>query len=677
MAVVTRRPSRTSSRIQAAPTYEGVAASFASAFQSALKNERIARFNNMVTAYSDGGISFDEFKNFVNGYIEEVGQNTSEGSDALKTLVKMQDVERGRSRENKRTELEAKYASSDGFISEQDRYRIESEMLSFEKPGTTEYTKQQQNIINSFENAQVEMVEQRRAELFEQYMAGGITPQEELAIIRELKTVANPESKIYRSLVQQEAQAIKGTQTGNTTGLQNEFSFFLADELANHDAIVQAHKLGEVDGLTRAETQFDSAEKIYTELAKLAQQGVNVPEEALQNARNMLNSAKILIDAYNNGQVFDVISKDGSVKTVTVDGRDPFTGQNVDFMAEPVQQNSATGLWEVVDQNGNVVEGSSALSTRQAALSRAKELGLDTSFTAVVRNPNGEMEKVRARREENGSFTIFDTDANGNEVPVNLTSIPSRMDLMESKPDIFKVLNLADQPVPENQIPKIQAPVFDQATGEALNSASSFDKLFQSFTGVSLFPDPNKLDLGMGQGQAARDNLTKALQGQNLGFDVEGNVTQAGQTIKPVTFRSSEIAKDVALTRKPTDAPFGSPTSGDLSASSLQKSLAGRDIKLSGPTFPTFASGGEVTQPFNQNSISIPEVSKLNFDFNIPMGATPSTPSMNFDSSNLDLGLDSFSAPKTTTAATSQPSFFQKAKDAASGLFNKFLGLFK
>src|SRR3990172_3343865 len=676
MAVVTRRPSRTSSRIQAAPTYEGVAASFASAFQSALKNERIARFNNMVTAYSDGGISFDEFKNFVNGYIEEVGQNTSEGSDALKTLVKMQDVERGRSRENKRTELEAKYASSDGFISEQDRYRIESEMLSFEKPGTTEYTKQQQNIINSFENAQVEMVEQRRAELFEQYMAGGITPQEELAIIRELKTVANPESKIYRSLVQQEAQAIKGTQTGNTTGLQNEFSFFLADELANQDAIVQAHKLGEVDGLTRAETQFDSAEKIYTELAKLAQQGVNVPEEALQNARNMLNSAKILIDAYNNGQVFDVISKDGSVKTVTVDGRDPFTGQNVDFMAEPVQQNSATGLWEVVDQNGNVVEGSSALSTRQAALNRAKELGLDTSFTAVIRNPNGEMEKVRARREENGSFTIFDKDANGNEIPVNLTSIPSRMDLMTSKPDIFKVLNNSEQPVTANESPKMQAPVFDQATGEALNSASSFDKLFQSFTGVSLFPDPTKLRLGMCQGEAARHNLTKALQGQNLAIDAEGNVTQSGQVLKPVTFKASEIGRDVQLAKKPTEAPLSAGASGDLSASSLQKSLAGKDVKLSGPTFPTFGAGGEVvSQPVNLPDLSIPEIPQLKFNFNLPQPTIPST-SSSIDTSGIpDLGT-SFNIPKTT-AASSQPSFFQKAKDTVSGLFNKFVGLYK
>ena len=166
MAVVTRRPSRSSSRIQAAPTYEGVAASFASTFQSAIKNERVARFNNMVTAYDDGAISFDEFKNFVNDYVEEVGQNTSEGADALKTLVKLQDVERGRQREGKRTELESKYASADGLISEQDRYRIESEMLAFEKPGTSEYTKQQQNIINSFENAQVELVEQRRADLF-------------------------------------------------------------------------------------------------------------------------------------------------------------------------------------------------------------------------------------------------------------------------------------------------------------------------------------------------------------------------------------------------------------------------------------------------------------------------------------------------------------------------------
>jgi len=664
MASITRRPSRTSSRIMAAPSYQGVASSFSSQFSAAITEQRRSRFDNMVTSYMDGGTSYEELQKFVKDYVDEVGQDTNEGSSALSTLVKLQATEKSRVRETKRSELEARYVTADGSISAEDRYKIEQELLGVESPGSKEFTAQQQRVISSFDEAQTEAVAKRRIELIDQFKSGGITPQEDLAITQELRAMANPDSTVYAQLVEQEARLLTSISTaGGTTNKTNALDFQAADTVSKLDSLQRQHQLGVVDGLTAAKAEQELYNQLYDTMVQMAQDGIAIDRGLLTQAQQGATFAQEKVGAYENGILFDVITKDGSVRSITPDGRDIQTGKTADYLNDPVQYNPLTQDWSVVNEEGEVVGRN--ITSESAARLTAKEMNLVSKFKYITKELDGSISVNTASRLDDGRFKLYGAGPEGEDLVAKAIAVDINL---ANQNDIFEP-QLYGSDIPQVVQPVTDIPPFTQTT--SIDSSPIMD--WARSTG--LLPDiPEMISAGeedkknlqpglsiAGQTTDAQKKLREVTAGQNLGIDSTGQVTRDGQAGRSgLTAARQDI-------RGPQIKLPGSSSNGlgsDLGVGALKSSISGLNFQQPQVQSPTALSIGGPKIP----KINLSPISQVNV-------STPNIKPVDLSSISLSSGANSspnFSGGYSQMPGISQP----KPEGLLSKIWGGIKGLF-
>ena len=217
MAILTSRPGGRISRIRPASTYSGIVARYASQIQAAQEAKETADIAEQLLLYRAGSITFDELTANVNDLLKGIPAGTMRKVKAQEDLLDAADDEKKRIKAEQRAKLESARTNLTDKLVEQginpsERLSIESALLKLETPGTEEYNRQQENVINSIENAESYKGEKRRAELMDQYKEGGITLEEELAIYQELRGVVNADSTIGRQYAEKEAQVMTSIQ---------------------------------------------------------------------------------------------------------------------------------------------------------------------------------------------------------------------------------------------------------------------------------------------------------------------------------------------------------------------------------------------------------------------------------------------------------------------------------
>ena len=190
MAILTSRPGGRISRIRPASTYSGIVARYASQIQAAQEAKETADIAEQLLLYRAGSITFDELTANVNDLLKGIPAGTMRKVKAQEDLLDAADDEKKRIKAEQRAKLESARTNLTDKLVEQginpsERLSIESALLKLETPGTEEYNRQQENVINSIENAESYKGEKRRAELMDQYKEGGITLEEELTIYQE------------------------------------------------------------------------------------------------------------------------------------------------------------------------------------------------------------------------------------------------------------------------------------------------------------------------------------------------------------------------------------------------------------------------------------------------------------------------------------------------------------
>lgn len=393
------------SRISPAPGYGSVISRYTDQIKSALAEEEQAEIEKTILDYKAGTITWDTLKSFLERKIIEEDDGTLKKVKLQQSLVDLGKFEAERVKNLKRSQLEAKMA--DKGITPQERYDIEKQLLGLETPGTDQYVAQQQKVITSFDNAETQRVMQKREELLKKYEAGGITPDEELAIILELKSIANPDSQVYNQLITQEQNAREKLDTYQKGEGLKSLTNTSRDQLASLiDAEKQwdvQYQRGAVTGSDRDTARAKNAQEAFEVLQKMANAGISVPIELLTDAKTNLTTATTLLQFREQGQVFDVVDSQGVVRPMTFDGRDPFSGKTIEYQNYPIQLNPTTGIWEVFDPiTGQPVMRTA--SNKKQAEAQAEKLGLVT-FDALVADANGKpIRKTLSQDKETGAY---------------------------------------------------------------------------------------------------------------------------------------------------------------------------------------------------------------------------------------------------------------------------------
>jgi len=400
MAVRTSTVRGGSGRISGSTSYSSVISRYASQILSAIQSETQAEINSAILAYKAGSMTWNDVKAFFEKRIL-----TAEGADKVslqQNLVDLGKLEQETQKNKKRVELEAKYAG--GGITPEERYNIEKEILSYETPGTDAYVAQQDKVITAFDNAETQKVMQRRDQLLTKYADGGITPPEQLAINQELKSIANPDSKIYNQLVQEEQSIRQSLDTYNKGQGQTNLTNTSRDKLAE---IITAEKqsdinyqMGVASGYDRDLARASNAKETYQILQSMADAGISIPIELITGAKENYMQSQNLLNLREKGLLMDVVDSAGVVTPMTVDGRDPITGKNVNYKNYPIDPDPTGTLFRLNTPDGKV-QTFTSLKTAQVA---AEKLGLGTFDVLLPNSQGGTEKKTLAQDPQSGAY---------------------------------------------------------------------------------------------------------------------------------------------------------------------------------------------------------------------------------------------------------------------------------
>jgi hypothetical protein len=401
MAARTRSAGGSFTRISPAPLYGSVISRYADTIRLALQQEEQAELETKILAYQTGISPWESLKSYLEKKILAEEDGTMQKVKLQSKLVELAKEEETRKKNLERAKLEAQKA--DQGITPAERYDIEKKLLAFETPGTKEYVAQQAKVIDAYEAAQTQKVVQKRGELLKKYEAGGITDQEELLIVRELKTIADPDSAVFTQLLSQEQTILEKLDTAGKEEGKTALANTSRDKIAQIAAAERQsdinYQQGRTTGLDRDQARSQNAEELYDVLQGMANAGISVPQELLIQARQNLNDAQTLTNLRQQGLLFDVVDKDGVLKAITIDGRDPFTGKNVDYQNYPIRTNPLTGKTVIFDPASgeeltSVIDPETGKKiiltnlTEKSAKQIAEKLGLVT-FDAILPDASG------------------------------------------------------------------------------------------------------------------------------------------------------------------------------------------------------------------------------------------------------------------------------------------------
>ena len=363
MAISTSRPSSKGlTRFAPAPSYSGVVSRFASEIQAALQQQEEAEIQQKVLDYRNGITTFADLQIFLKDKSLAYATNSLKKVKVNELLADVTKEETANVKRRERAKLESK-ASVKGVTAEE-KLKIEQELLNLEIPGTVEYQAQQKRVIDSTDNAEVEKVERLKTELLDRYKEGGITSEEELAIYRELRNVANPDSEISRKLAvkeaeimttiqqEKEAKAKAGAGAANTANVQKATQIYERNIIENQN-IMDKYQSNPIlyPGLKAEQAMLVNWKEIEQALQGIKGQ---VEGKTLGTIQAQVQQLEQSVKERLAGDRFDVLDNSNKVRSATMDEiRNDTKGE---FSSFRPRYNSKKDQYEVVDpQTGKTV----------------------------------------------------------------------------------------------------------------------------------------------------------------------------------------------------------------------------------------------------------------------------------------------------------------------------------
>ena len=285
MAIITRSPARGRAAISEAPvgTYEAVAAKYANEFAQAKRQQKANEMSMKIIQWQNGELSYDELKKYLNDRIGGAKDNSSEKIELMQTL------------------------SSVG-----------------------EHQKKLKEVDNQ------QRVANKRAELLDKYKDKGISNQEALGIVQELRKVADEDSSVYQELIAEEANvrgAIESERASAAgaaaTETINQLDAQIADVFRRDNETEFDYQAKGVSGYERDIMALNHSQEINDLIAQYASTGKKIPNEYLDLATNFTNGAEKLKELREMGAIADVLNNDGTISRVFV--TDNNFGQEVKF----------------------------------------------------------------------------------------------------------------------------------------------------------------------------------------------------------------------------------------------------------------------------------------------------------------------------------------------------------
>lgn len=653
MAVRTSRASGGGfSRISPAPSYGNVISRYSNEIRTALQQEAQAELDTNILAYRAGSLKWEDLRNYLEKKILSLDDGTTQKVKLQTQLVDLSNEENIRQKNLARAKLEAQKAEQG--ITPKERYDIEKSLLAYETPGTKEYVAQQSKVIDAFEDSEAQKVIQRREELLRKYESGGITDQEELAIVKELKTIANPDSKIFTQLQAQEQGILQkldtaGKEAGKTS-LTNTSRDKLAEIIAAERQSDINYQQGKTTGFDRDAARMQNAREAYEVLQHMADAGISVPLELLSEARKNFDDATMLVKLRQGGQLFDVVDRNGELKPVTIDGRDPFTGKDVDYKNYPYRLNPTTNLYEVYDPSTDQVI--KRVRSEKAAKEYAEQAGLVTFDTLISDNAGRVTRKTLGQDAATGAYYNAQRP---NEIYLKIpqTSKDASSYVLTNLPSNWK-----QDPT---KVESVKGLV--QTINGGLQEGQSILDYNNYLTGIKDQPKQEQAKSQPG-GKSFTDGL-----GNFLG-SIAQNFTQ------PVTQPKGGLVQDFVQSApvKAATSTLGGINPLNMAADLGVKTGNAASSYLSDLKFPSFDLG----------NFSLPSLPSFN-DIKLPSFSSPTSrtsTSSNSNIPNLDflggitrLGMNAGSSLRDTVSNTAS-NLFSSIGNTASNLFGKAKGLF-
>ena len=378
------------SSVTPAPDYQGVTSTYGAQLANLKQSEKDNELREKILAYNDGNLSYESLKSYINGRIKETSAGTSRYIDLKETLSELEEAENKKAKNSKRAELEAQFAG-DGITADE-KLQIEEQLLLLEKEGTPEYTQQLSVIAQARETAGKERIDndlakltaelsqggitraeeakiyeemtrlltpgtlehsqalakleetkalqaeeeevnrltERRTQLVDAYKEGGITDEEQLDIILQLKGMVDPNSEAYAELIDEEAKVRGNIEAERVAGGKSAKADAEKKLMNEAERVIKAEDLR----MTQLENDFESGlisadeyvngiksgqDTINDAIQNLLAAGVDVEGEALAENEFNTDFAQKQAVAFSNGELVGVRTKNGSWTLATLD----------------------------------------------------------------------------------------------------------------------------------------------------------------------------------------------------------------------------------------------------------------------------------------------------------------------------------------------------------------------
>lgn len=413
MAIRTRTPSRGWSSVTPYSNYSSVVSNYASAVSTAQQEEKNTELEGKILSYKNGNITYNELSSYIQSRLASETPGTAKELALRETLSSAEEYERDQQVKINRAKMMEQY--SKGGISADEQVRIEQNLLQYYKPGSASYAQQLAVISTAKETARVENNNAKVAKLQGELSSGGLTKNEQVRVLEEMKRYAEPGSQdalaidskiaITREEAKQETQqeavnakTIELYDRYGSGGLTNEEQLQMIKELeplvdrnspdylelkkkemalmeavsksgtsagnkeidrriSEANLLLQDTKYRYANGLINTEEYLKSKQEILNKITpeELAQQPLNEDIFALQNEINNFQKQKSEVEAgqsVQSAQTGELVSLKDLAKSAYSQQATVYADENSSKNGDTTKMVPATVV-EVFDDKGN------------------------------------------------------------------------------------------------------------------------------------------------------------------------------------------------------------------------------------------------------------------------------------------------------------------------------------
>lgn len=618
MAIVSKSPARGRAAIPEAPTgtYEAMAAKYAQEFIRAAREQKANELSMKIIQWQNGEISYEEIKKYIEERISSAKDNSSEKVQLLQTLSSLEE---------------------------------------------------NQSKIKETEN--VQRVAQRRAELIDQFKEGGISNEEQLTIVRELREIADKDSDVYRQLIVEEAKVLGAIEAEKTKGSGQAITNTFNERVSAIESAEQraefAYQRGEITGQVRDQIRMQHAQELAQSVQEAMASGKSVPASALDMVQNFTFGAEQMISLREQGLMADMIDKNGMVVRIATNENN--FGQEIKFSPSQglqmgklanignIREDAFTGMFYVFNPaTGMETPYKSKADAMRAAEQEglltfdillpdpSSQIEVENSTTGEVTIMSGARQVSMARDPNTGVFYEADNPSNAYVI------LPSDVrDL-----DNYRIGNLPPNWMSDSEIAQQVTGMVGQIRGGEENIDLNISLPQVDTTEL----EPEKGFFDRVKDMFTKDDLVSPLAPEDTLQEPKSFLEGLGDVAK-YTYGSTPMG----MSQKAADFAVGKIS--DL-FSSPKSSAAGPDMGPTGFKTPEFNIPDFQIKDFKLPEINIPQ-------FDVPQISTPQ-----FDAGQFATKAREVASPIIESGTQAVKSFGSKAKDfgqrAVTGIKNFF-----